>query len=90
MNIKAKRAILTLILFLFIPQFYFVTDCPVRTAHCEDFLSVSLTYNVLWKSSVSVFKYGHWNYMPILILHLLIALIVSYLISNFIFRKRSG
>jgi uncharacterized integral membrane protein len=88
MNIRTKRIILTIVLFLFIPQVYFVTDCPIRTAHCEDLLSIGLTYNVLWRSSVSIFKYGHWDYIFILIAHLLVALIIAYLISCFVFKEK--
>jgi len=88
MDIKIKRIILTIILFLFIPQLHFVTDCPVRTAPCEDSLTIGLTYNFLFDNSVSIFRYGHWDYSPLFISSILIALIVAYLISCLVFRKK--
>jgi len=88
MNWIYKRLILMLALFLFMPQVYFVTDCPMRTGHCEDSLAFGVTYNVLLSSYDSIFKYKHWEYLGVLIPQLLIAFILAYLISHVIIRDK--
>lgn len=79
-----KRCIFTLVLFLFIPQIYIVTDCLTK-GPCTYNYEFNFTFLILWKLLPSLFT----DFFITLVFFFLIviSLAVSFFISTLIIKK---
>lgn len=84
-DVTKKRAILSLILFWFIPQVYIVMDC-LSKGPCSYDYKFGITCLILWDLLPSLFK-DFWVVITFLLVAL-IAFAVSFLISTIIIKEK--
>jgi len=80
-----KRLILTLVLFLFIPQVYVVMDCLTR-GPCTYGYKFNFTFMILWKLLPSLFS-SFFVALAFLFL-ILISVVVAFFISILVFKEK--
>jgi len=83
-----RRIISTLIIFPFIPQLSVVTSCSIIGLTCKEEYVFGFTFQIMF-NWIKQITYGNLEYLPLVVLHVIFALFISYVFSCFIFKAHS-